>query len=478
MDGRLIAGRQPGPANTRADAIAWLAAGLRDAGVSLVTNHPGFRSNEVQALHHGPAAVTSASERAAFAVAWGHAMAGRRAVTAFKNVGLNDAADPFVNSQWLRIPSALVVMLFDDTDVEFSQIWMDARHYHTLGPAPWLEPATLAEARAFVPLACDWSEAWNGPVILRITNALLTRGSGQPPPPPSAPRAPEPRHFVRDPVHRVVHPSNHQAHEKDLAERKKTAAALSWSLFQKTNPHWEHTRTLTGALHLVAGSARPPANVPRSQIVRLPALPVPEALLTTARADRWIVHEHGGAVVAGEIARLLGRPRVEPVSSGALSPNRSYHCREDLAPVYSLLRSAPNAILIGDVGGHTMDPARSLDACLCYGSSIAVAIGAALARPDAAVVCVTGDGAYHHSGEAALAEAAARNVSLLVIVLDNGGCKGTGGQMPASTGIHPQPGWTFRSCRYDTASPEPALSTLRELLQTPGRRLLRLAISF
>lgn len=477
MDGQLTPAPRTGGAHTRSDAIAWLAAGLRDAGVSLVTNHPGFRSNEVQSVYHGEAAVTSVNERTAFSIAWGHAMAGCRAVTAFKNVGLNDAADPFVNSQWLRIPAAFVVMLFDDTDVEFSQIWMDARHYHTLGPAPWLEPATLAEARSFIPLACEWSEAWNGPVVLRITNALLTRGSGQPPP-PSVPRAPAPRPFAREPVHRVVHPSNHQAHQKDLSARRQTAAALSWSLFQKTNPHWEHARTLTGALHLVAGSARPPANASRSRVVRLPALPVPEALLTTSRADRWIVREHGGPVVACEIARLLGSPRVEPVSSGALSPNRSYHCREDLAPVYSLLRSAPDAIVIGDVGGHTMDPARSLDACLCYGSSVAVAIGAALARPDAAVVCVTGDGAFYHSGEAALAEAAARNVSLLVIVLDNGGCKGTGGQMPSSAGIRPQPGWTFRSCRYNTASPEPALSTLRELLHTPGRRLLRFEIPF
>ena len=92
--------------------IAALAAGFRAGGVTICANHPGFHSHELAAAIGCP--VTSRSERAAFAFGWGASLAGARTVVALKNVGLNDAADPFINALFVGCHGGLVVVVFDD----------------------------------------------------------------------------------------------------------------------------------------------------------------------------------------------------------------------------------------------------------------------------------------------------------------------------------------------------------------------------
>src|SRR5690349_11962022 len=95
----------PGTACRQAlNALDALAFGLLDGGVRLVTGYPGFHAHDLVDRCGG---TFSVNERTAYAIAWGAALAGRRAAVAFKNVGLNDAADPFLNSMSLRTSAGL-----------------------------------------------------------------------------------------------------------------------------------------------------------------------------------------------------------------------------------------------------------------------------------------------------------------------------------------------------------------------------------
>ena len=80
-----------------------VALGALDSGVSAVYAYPGTPATEIfefAEAHAGPCVTThwSANEKTAYEQALGVSMVGRRALVAMKHVGLNVAADPFVNS--------------------------------------------------------------------------------------------------------------------------------------------------------------------------------------------------------------------------------------------------------------------------------------------------------------------------------------------------------------------------------------------
>lgn len=444
-------------------AIHAIAEGLRAAGVRLVTNHPGFFSQSLATAFHGQETITSINEKTAFAVAWGAAAGGCRSAVSLKNVGLNDAADPFLNSFMLDINAALVVVVFDDTDVEQSQLRLDSRHYHAFLGGLWLEPGTQDEAAEFAAWAVELSERFCTPVVLRVTNRLLAEDSPArfQDPITGSPRGAE---FCRKPEALVVHPANFHRHQRaSWSEKRRLIERWAASEFLVRNP--AATPDDAGRVHLVVGSARTPS-VSGGSVLHLPMLPVPsmQILGLVHDAHGLIVHEHGDAVVA-EALRSASSPlgRIGSVSSGAEEPNRSFHNSDSLASVYAALRGLPRPIVVGDVGGHTMDPARSVDACLCYGSSVAVAIGMALACPQSDVACVTGDGAWVHGASSAIGEAVARGVRFMVVVLHNGGCQSTGGQMPPHFGSLPA-----EVRQFFPELPSGGAFSWKELLQAPA----------
>lgn len=461
---------------TGTHATSYLIAGFHDAGVSLVTNHPGFRSNELMEGFHGSNAITSVNERTAFAVAWGHALGGRRAAVAMKNVGLNDASDAFLNSLALDLNAGFVVVVFDDTDVEHSQMRMDSRHYQSFAGGAWLEPGSMAEARRFARDAFELSERLSMPVVLRITNALLGRGSTVVPKATTTKEVPL-RPFLRQPANHVIHPANHPRHHENLLRKHGLIGEWASNICRTMNPS---SSARPGEVHLVVGAARQPREVPAEWIFRLPCLPIPESMIQElARTGVGIhVHEHGDPIVAKEVRSVLCHHKVTERPSGSIHPNRSYHCRSDLAPVFSLLRSFPSPVVIGDLGGYTMDPDQSIDACLCYGASVAVALGFSLASPDSSVACVCGDGAFLHSAKSAVAEAVARDCRLLIIVLENGGCRGTGGQALPGITFYDHSGVQEEESSFVPSDPADCLSAIRRLAGLPGVKILHLHTPF
>ncbi|MDR1899703.1 MAG: indolepyruvate ferredoxin oxidoreductase, partial [Treponema sp.] len=106
------------------------ALGAVHAGLSAAYGYPGTPSTEIleylmAEAEKGPAgggftARWCANEKTALEAGLGASMAGRRAMVTMKHVGLNVAADPFVNGALLGIGGGLVIAVADDPGMHSS----------------------------------------------------------------------------------------------------------------------------------------------------------------------------------------------------------------------------------------------------------------------------------------------------------------------------------------------------------------------
>lgn len=409
------------------ELVRAFSEGILDAGVRHYANYPGFHSNE---LHDALGAmVTSTDEKNAFAFAWGCSMVGERAAVSFKNVGLNDAADAFLGAMFAGCRAGLVLFLFDDCDIQHSQNRFDVRPYFLVHGGLWLEPRSVPEAYRFARDAFAWSEQFEVPVVVRATNILWDQGLS----PSSWERAPlPPKRF--EPLRRlansspyVVHPSEARRMEESLARKNAAIEEFVESLAPPIDPSGTSSTIVFGARR---GVADPHA-------LRLCTLPPPAHALCAFAAGRaaseLTTYEHGATDFAAKLvdeALAAREARTIRRNMGPAAGFRpKYHNNAFMEKLFSAFRSIPGSIVCGDLGSYTMDPARTLQLCLCYGVSPAVAMGVAESAPQGTrVFCITGDGAYLHSGQACLHEMAARQISASVFVLENGGTLGTGGQ--------------------------------------------------
>ncbi len=398
--------------------IEALALGLLDGGCEIVTNYPGFRSNELSDCLG--CRITSVDEKNAFAVAWGASLAGKRSVVTMKNVGLNDAADAFLNAMMLGVNGGLVLVVFDDLDLDHSQIRLDSRHYFDFFGGLWLEPSCASRAYEFGYRAFELSEQFSTPVVIRVTNILALKGSRS-----------QRRHalsgtrtYERDPSRWVIHPSNATRQEQSLIIRNsKIQQWVDEQPIQFPDPAGQNP------IHISVGGK----NFRRGDMkadIELETYPLPRSLIDALSQYKRpiIVHERGSPFVVNKLRSSLSPFSIEFKTKPSVLSNRKYHNSDRCDTLFAAIRSLPDHFVSGDLGTYTMDPYKTIDACLCYGCSVGVATGFSQAAPNIDVICVTGDGAFFHSGKAGVHEAAARGAQLTVIVFDNGGCRGTGGQ--------------------------------------------------
>lgn len=441
-------------------AVAW---GLLDGGVEFATAYPGFHAHDLAGLMGVEA--FSVNEKNALAVAWGASLAGTRSATMFKNVGLNDAADPYINACVLGVRAGLVLIVLDDIDVEQSQIQQDSRPYAEFPCSLWLEPRSVPDAYELARQAPELSERLGTLVVLRLTN-LLTRAVE------SVTRR-EPLtgrlKWRRDPEGWVAHPVYGEAQRRRLEDRQEAVACWVDGAYPEPNLLSEAVVRVTAGMAACAAEESPDLGV----YTLPPPRPWLEALARSAAGV--VVEEHGGPYLAGKVAAGVGATRI---TARLIRPEveRRYRITERYEPLYALLRSVADRVVVGDLGGHTLDPHRTVDACLCYGCSVGVATGLSLADPSLHVICVTGDAAFRHSGKGALEEALDRRAPVTVIVLDNGGSLGTGGQRLPGTCWLNAPALEYHELGFPVAS---EAGTLSALLQRPtGPRLIHLKTPF
>jgi indolepyruvate ferredoxin oxidoreductase, alpha subunit len=157
-----------------------IARGLVEAGLELAAAYPGtpsseilpgiieFKKREKVGLH----AEWSTNERCAFEVAFGGAMAGRKAACMMKQVGLNVAFPPFLHGHGKSIKGGLVIISCDDPGPQSSQTEQDTRLIAALFGIPVFDPASPKEAGDMAYYALQYSYEHKIPVIVRSTHRV------------------------------------------------------------------------------------------------------------------------------------------------------------------------------------------------------------------------------------------------------------------------------------------------------------------
>ena len=152
-----------------------IARGAYEAGIKLSSAYPGTPSTEISeylAKYDEVYTEWAPNEKVAAEVAIGASISGVRSMACMKHVGLNVASDPLYTFAYTGVGGGSVIVVADDPGLASSQNEQDTRMIARASHVPVLEPSDSNEAKNFVKLACEISEEYDTPVILRTTTKL------------------------------------------------------------------------------------------------------------------------------------------------------------------------------------------------------------------------------------------------------------------------------------------------------------------
>lgn len=409
----------------KVNALASLALGLLDGGGKIFTNFPGYMSHQLFSLLGGK--TTSVNEKIAYEIAWGSSFGGKRSVVTFKNVGLNDAADPFLNSMIVGVNAGLVAVVFDDVFVEGSQSRQDSRQYFDFFKGLWFEPYSIQNAYDIAYGAFALSEKFQIPIVIRITNQLLSL-SGK----CSRKRTQEKTfQLVYDHKRFVIHPVNSKFQRQILAKKNARIQNYINNLYKKILGKLQLERKDKTYLLVFGCCLSEQKKYFGEDVIKIQLFtyPIPKTINQLLRNSNGIrVLEQGNSFAYEKVLNLtVSNSQIERNSGFIPDKSDGYIVSDNYEKLFSAIKEVKPSIIVGDLGEYTKDTLDTIDACLCFGSSISVGIGCITAGFKN-VFSITGDSAYLHSGKNSIPEAIERNAPIKVVVLCNGGSRGTGGQ--------------------------------------------------
>ena len=455
-----------------------IALGALDAGISGVYAYPGTPSTEIteyiqknQVDREQPVRSTwSANEKTAYETALGMSYAGKRSLVCMKHVGLNVAADAFINSAITGVNGGLVVAVADDPSMHSSQNEQDSRVYGKFAMLPVVEPASQQELYDAARYAFDISESLKLPVLLRLTTRLAHSRAGvegaatRPQNPLNAPYAPE--RFVLMP-HNARRQYNNllgmQPQLEDLAEQSwlnrlvPGTDSIGVLAFGIAFNYVMEVRQAFGLDCPVLKIGHYP--LPRKKIEALfnscdtilvaeEGYPVYEELLRGYFGNTHIKGRldgtlpRAGELNADSVALALGLTKKEVMPVPAIMVNRPPELckgcghRDLYEALNTVMSSHEQHHVFSDIGCYTLGalaPYNAIHTCVDMGASITMAKGAADAglRPAVAVI---GDSTFTHSGMTGLLDAINDRSPLTVIIADNNTTAMTGGQDSSANG--------------------------------------------
>ena len=228
--------------------------------------------------------------------------------------------------------------------------------------------------------------------------------------------------------------------------------------------------------HRVAvGASMPPNNRDFCHVWTYP-LPGVSLSKQIRHAKSIAVYEAGTNFASEKIRGLLSTTPVETQDrSIQCDHSENYRIEDQFDSLFSAIRTIEDRIVVGDLGSFTMDRHRTIDACLCYGASVATAIGCNLGKPNRQIICVTGDAAFLHSGKIALEEAAYREANITLVLIDNGGAVSTGGQSVPGTVRFPLAA-SVTEVVHQSTTESSYRTLLHRLVDRPGVNVLHISV--
>ena len=455
-----------------------IAQAALDAGLSGVYAYPGTPSTEITEYIQQATAGSNihsrwcANEKTAMEAALGMSFAGKRAMVCMKHVGMNVAADCFVNSGVTGVTGGLIVVAADDPGMHSSQNEQDSRFYGDFALVPMYEPSNQQEAYDMTYAGFAFSEQMGEPVLMRMVTRLAHSRSGV------ECKAAQPQNdlsFGSDPKQYILLPGIARKRYKMLLEQQEA--------FVKASEESPYNRYIDGPdkkMGIVAcGIAYNylMENYPdgcEHPVLKIGQYPLPHKQLQQLAdtCDEILVLEDGQPFVEKQLKGCLGRGiRVKGrldgsiPASGELNPDIVARAlgKENKATftIPSLVEMRPPALcegcghrdmyatltqvlkeeypehkVFGDIGCYTLGanaPFYAINSCVDMGASITMAKGAADAGVHPAVA-VIGDSTFTHSGMTGLLDCVNENTPVTIVISDNETTAMTGGQDSAGTG--------------------------------------------
>ncbi len=453
-----------------------LAQGAIDAGISGFYGYPGTPSTEIieYAQHNKEAAERnihrkwSANEKTASESALGMSYAGKRALVTMKHVGLNVAADCFMNSSITGANGGIIFTVADDPSMHSSQNEQDSRFYGKFALMPTFEPSNQQECYDMAKYCFEFSEKHKIPVLLRLTTRLSHSRAGVERTFKIAENEnslPEDgRQFVLLPV---------------IARRRYKGLIEQQEIFEQESNDSPFNKYLEGkdkSLGIIAcgiaynylmenfGSLEA---CPYS-VVKVSQYPLPRKMINKLyeSCDKILVLEDGYPLVEEMLrgylddgSKIIGRmDRVLP-RDGELNPNIVDNAikgkKQEFEEAPKILAPRPPMLCKGcphidsykainetikdkygdghvfsDIGCYTLaalPPFEAINSTVDMGASITMAKGAKDAGLFPAIA-VIGDSTFTHSGMTGLLDAVIENTNIVVFILDNSTTGMTGGQ--------------------------------------------------
>jgi len=203
-----------------------VALGAIHAGIAGAFSYPGTPATEIfeyiqeRTSRSGDVSARwSANEKVAYEEALGMSYAGCRAIVSMKHVGLNVAADPFINSALTGVNGGLVLVVADDPGMHSSQNEQDSRYYGEFAQIPVFEPSNQQECYDLTKSAFALSEELGLPVMIRLVTRLAHSRADVRIEPPTGERAVGPqRRPLPDPNDWTLVPGNARRRFRRLLE--------------------------------------------------------------------------------------------------------------------------------------------------------------------------------------------------------------------------------------------------------------------
>lgn len=466
--------------------------GALHAGASFAYGYPGTPSTEIieymqNVLSTGAAAERNQSEsqkaewcsneKTAFEAAIGASTVNRRALVTMKHVGLNVAADPFMNATLVNIQGGVVLAVGDDPGMHSSQNEQDSRYFADFAKIPCLEPHDQQEAYAMTRQAFDISERFHVPVLLKLVTRLAhSRAVVR----PSEPRRVNPMHKFEGHDDFMVLPAisrrNYVQHLRLMREIERYSEASEFNVLSLADPnasiverkarpfavittglgrnYYDENKADLGFVpdHLHIGMYPLPMDKIRAlaegasrvlcieegypYVERLLAGIMPQDMVVSGKLDETVVSS--GELNPDNVRASLGLP---PMATGTAAaafrlperpPQLCQGCphADTFAALKDALSSFPRSLVTSDIGCYSLGflpPHQVIETALCMGASITMGRGAAESGMHP-VVAVLGDSTFMHSGLTGLTDIVSARISMTVIILDNYTTGMTGGQ--------------------------------------------------
>ncbi len=455
-----------------------IAQGAIDAGLSGIYAYPGTPSTEItqyvisskEAREKNIKATWTTNEKTSAEAALGMSYAGKRAMVCMKHVGLNVAADAFINSSITGANGGILFVVADDPSMHSSQNEQDSRFYGKFAMIPILEPSDQQEAYDMVHYGFDLSEKFGIPVMLRITTRLAHSRAGV------TRKLPRQQNEIKLPANLkqfILLPSIARKQYKGLLNNQRhflnEAESSDFNHFRDGKDKTMGIITCGLAYNYLLENF-PDGGIPYP-VLKISQYPAPEKLVEKLynECDSVLVLEEGyplveellrgllnngktikgrldgtiprdGELNPGIVATALGSEMAVSRQVPAIVANRPPSLCKGCSHIdsYSVLNEAiaqyGKGRVFADIGCYTLGalaPYNAINTCVDMGASITMAKGASDAglRPAVAVI---GDSTFTHSGITGLLDAVNEKSSITVIILDNSTTAMTGGQPSAA----------------------------------------------